>query len=82
MDPLLTLLPAGSTFTVLGLVIVYLLRQDRENRKQAAEHFARISKENAELRADVEAERDGRHEAEDEAAALRRRLGVTRGPHD
>jgi len=79
VDPILSLLPAAGVFTPLVVVIAVLLRQDAVNRKQTTEHFARISKENAELRADFETERDRRMAAEDEAAALRRRFGVTEG---
>lgn len=82
MDPLLSLLPAAGVFTPLAVVIVYLIRQDAVNRKQAAEHFARISKENVELRADLDTERDRRMAAEEDASALRRRFGVTEGTHD
>jgi len=82
VDPLLSLLPAGGTFTILGLIILYLLRQDSAVRKQTQEHFGRISKENAELRADLETERDRRMALEDENATLRRRRSVTEGTHD
>lgn len=82
MDPLLSLLPAGGTFTVLGLIILYLLRQDATNRKQTQEHFDRISKENVELRTDLETQRDRRMAAEEEASALKRRYGPMEGTHD
>lgn len=82
MDPLLSLLPAAGVFTPLAVVIIYLIRQDAVTRKQAGEHFARISKENVELRAEVDTERDRRMATEEKLSALRRRYGVTEGTHD
>lgn len=79
VSALLGMLPAGGTFAVLGLIIVQLLRQQASDRTQTQEHFARISKENAELRADLDTERDRRMAAEEEASALRRRHGLTEG---
>lgn len=40
MDPLLNLLPAGGVFTVLAVVIVYLLRTNHQDRKQFSENVA------------------------------------------
>jgi hypothetical protein len=76
---ILSLASAGGVFGLLALVIIYLLRQDSVTRNQMQEFVDRMTAENTTLRAAVDTERQLRMAAEDEAARLRRRYGITEG---
>lgn len=76
---ILSLASAGGVFGLLALVIVYLLRQDAVTRKQYQDFVDRMTAENTALRAERDVERRLRMAAEDEAARLRRRHGITEG---
>lgn len=76
---ILSLASAGGVFGLLTLVILYLLRQDAITRKQMQDHVDRMAAENTALRAERDTERRQRMAAEDDAAAIRRRHGITEG---
>lgn len=79
VDGIVSIASAGGVFGLLALVIVYLLRQDSVTRGQMQEFVDRMTTENTALRAERDTEREKRMAAEDDAATLRRRQGITEG---
>lgn len=79
MDAVVSIASAGGVFVLLALVIGYLLRNAAVTSKQTQDYFDRMAAENTSLRAELDTERQKRMAAEDEAAALRRRHGITEG---
>ena len=96
MDPL-SLLPASGVFGTLAVVVIYLMRQNATDRRDAraeiAQVTARYTADLREVRAEItslketnqkvldalDSERQRRYAAEEIAAELRRRYGITEG---